>query len=450
MDIALQHVKKSFGEKEVLKDVSVVFKGGKINALLGENGAGKTTLADIISAEKGVSKVNQNPLLSLRSSVKENLFAGLKISRKEFKICAEKLKNEWCPALDLSKKVFDIPPSQRFFTSLLSCLLKNPEVLILDEPCRTLEWQDRRILYANIRKLAQSGMNVIIITHSPEEAQFYTDTITVLENGRVSAFYENSRNFNSAAHKFMKSGDKNHIELKKSAELSAAQDFLLEFKNLSCRPKFRPRLFIKDLKIEKAKVNLISGTQENGLSTLENILCGMEKSRVTGKLFWKTEKNSALTEKSMNLRFSHLNAKKVRNLFGKNKTALISSDKIFRSSNPALTVEDVLTVSLPAGFFFPETKSAAEKMIKNAKVNAKTSDKAKTLSGGMLQKLILERELSSNPKLLILCEPLQGLDFASAREMCGRIKSLSRTGKTVVVLSGTEYPESFADRIHNL
>lgn len=445
MNIELSHINKSFGSKQVLLDVSVKFEGGKINALLGENGAGKSTLANLIARESYVQKVDQNPLLVDEISVKQNILCGHRLSKKIFDKKLKILKQEWKINLNLNKKILDCTQSQKFFTSLFSALIVEPKVLILDEPTRSLEWNEKLVLFSNLRTLAQKGCNILIITHSIEEALFYTDTITVLEHGKVTAFYDESKNFDREKHNF--SSQEKTLFYQKNEFLkktSANNEILLKIENLVCKPKNRPSINIKNLEIQKAKVNLIFLPAEEGLFTLENILTGIETSSVKGKLIWKQNKKI----KSRNLRFKKLTPHFVRCFLGKNKTAVLFSDKIFHSSNPEITVEQLVCVNQKQNFFFPDTFTLAKKIINEAKINTSPKEKVKTLSGGMLQKLLFEKELSFSPQLLILSEPLQGLDYNSAIKMCQTIKSLTFSGKTVIILSSTEYPEIFADTIY--
>ena len=88
---------------------------------------------------------------------------------------------------------------------------------------------------------------------------------------------------------------------------------------------------------------------------------------------------------------------------------------------------------------------AALKMITAAGVNITPQEKCKNLSGGMLQKLLFERELYNNPKLLILCNPLQGLDAATCSRTCTRIRQAANNGAYVLVLSYGAFPSEFSD-----
>ncbi len=460
MDIELNHVYKSFGSKEVLRDVSVRFEGSKINALLGENGAGKTTLANILCTYPGVFKVNQEPLLSAGISVKQNILLGTKHSRKIIYRHAEELKNKWCPDLDLNKKVSDCSGREKFFTSLIGCLVQFPQMLILDEPGRTLDWVDRRLLYSNLRQFAKTGCNIVVITHSIEEAQLYTDTITILEDGCVKAVYDDSQDFEPAMFKFSArrgglggtppgdggvSKTAEPVETRgKAFPLPPLKNSIFSVRNLSCSPRLRPSIKNFNFDVEKGKVTLISLSAENGLFTLEDVITGMTKNTVHGKLYWRTTKKQKTKLHSRNFFWRPLTARAVRNLYGKNKTSILFSEKNMRASNPMLTVEQAVSVNMPKNT--KDTADFAKDIINKARINTGPQEKISSLSGGMLQKLILERELNLDSKFLILCEPLQGLDYTSTMETCRRIKALTFTGKTVLVLSSVEYPPIFVDK----
>ena len=128
-------------------------------------------------------------------------------------------------------------------------------------------------------------MNIIIITHSIEEARLYTDTITVLEQGKITAFYEKSMDFDSSKHNFSTS-DFNDFSLNpengNSSPLSG--DFLFKIEDLICRPKFRFPLELKELSVEKEKVTLISEGKINLVDAQLNELLLSYKSMYNDKL----------------------------------------------------------------------------------------------------------------------------------------------------------------------
>jgi ABC-type uncharacterized transport system ATPase subunit len=475
MDIALSHIAKRYSHKVVLEDLSLSFKGGQIHALLGENGAGKSTTASILSgalpadsgsiladgreisisnsrdaAAAGIYCVRQRPLLALGISSADNIMLGTEYapplrgcSRSSLLRAAERFRDEWAPDLDLRARTGHLGGDGRFYTALISALICSPKVLILDEPSALLDWEQRRSLYANIRKLASSGMNVIVITHIMQEAQLYTDTVTVLKKGGKVREYGQSSEFTiSPASPGIASGHSGPAAEKTCTAgncASCTAGCSVSYEKITVRPPERPALYDVSFTARCGEITLIGGLQESGLGTLENVMTGMEECRAKGTFF--------LTDgtQKRHMPVVRLSPSYLRFRTGMH-TAIISSDRTFRASNPHLTVGRMLSA------VYPEKSSAQYEngLIAAAHVSISRGDEASALSGGMLQRLIIARELDSNPRLIIACEPLQGLDV----EACGRITALlsdaARRGCIVIVLSSAEFPSPLCGNIYHI
>ena len=89
-------------------------------------------------------------------------------------------------------------------------------------------------------------------------------------------------------------------------------------------------------------------------------------------------------------------------------------------------------------------------MIERAGITIGTDEKASALSGGMLQQLLLRRELESDPELVIMCEPLQGLDSNAAEKMCALLSNARAAGKAVLVIAAADFPDGLCSRIYHL
>lgn len=476
MKVTVSEVSKSFNTKNVLFSVSLEFSEGKIHSLVGENGAGKSTLAQIIagnikadsgtvtlSSNERISIVNQTPILAESLTALQNITIGsenLHLSKKQIQKKIESLISVWCPKLNLRKKIYNFSGDNRFWTNLIQALLLEPKLLILDEPCRCLDLCQRQSLYTNLRQLAQRGITIIVITHSITEAKLYTDTITVLEHGKITDFIEDSSKFDRGKFKFLSASEtlelqKNDYYIPKKRDLSKAQsltefedfssfsinDLCFSVKDLTVRPKNRPSIINCSFNVKKNNITLIRGASESGLATLENVITGMEQSTYTGSFIYK-DKIKKLKNKPFTSNF-------IRNCFGKNKTALLASNKTQRSSNPELSVYQLLSVNLPVKNK-KESITLAQEILNKTNINTTLNEKINTLSGGMLQKLLLEKEISYNPDILILCEPLQGLDSKSSEIICTRIKQLKNQGKTILILSSVDFPTEYADTTYYL
>ncbi|MCQ2578403.1 MAG: ATP-binding cassette domain-containing protein [Treponema sp.] len=368
MKISLSSIKMQFSYKTVLDGVDCSFEEGQIHALIGENGQGKSTLARIIcgeikptqgtifldgepfipenvheAIEQGIFMVRQRPLLADSVSIRENLLLGMKSFNNE---TALSILKSYCPNLTLGVKVFECTGDQRFFISLTGALLKNPKILILDEPSALLTPDQTKNLYKSLEELAAKGMNIIVITHFPEELK-YAHTVTKLSGGKA---YTEKDDFASST-----PSDIN------SRENSQASVIRLVFPTLS---------------------HLVE--EENRLAK-QFPLC-----------------------------------------------SYIPSDKTFRGSHPQLTISQLLTACYKGPW--KNRRTYIENIISSAQIQILPSEKVAALSGGMLQRLILERELAKNSSTVIMAEPFQGLDTERTIFMKNRIDQLAAQGKTVYVL----------------
>ncbi len=409
MTLELSDICLRYSKKIVLDNLSLTFEGGQIHALLGENGAGKSTTANIICGEltpdkgellldgkpvtfrspkdaiqHGICYVHQRPLLADYITVKENLLLGLNKEQKERLIPQAK---KWLPYVKLNSFVKDYGADTRFFIALTSALIKSPALLILDEPSALLDDDQRTFLFENLRSLAKDGMNIIIITHNYDEAQKYCDTIDFLEDGKVIKDYK-------------------PLEHTLSVE---------ELNNQKQAARDSEDFNIMGICVQKGKITLVKGLAEDGLDELERKLLGLRALRPAQGPQWLNDK----------------------------KLGIIPTDRKFTGSNPNLTIEQMLTAALE----IPENQKPdiALQMIKNSGVNIEPFEKCSCLSGGMLQKLMLEREFYNNPDFLILCNPLQGLDIETCKKICLRIYNAAQNGAYILILSYGAFPVEYSN-----
>ena len=380
MNVKLSGIELTYSYKKVLRGVDVEFTEGKIHALLGENGAGKSSLMKILtgftrptsghifldekevvfkkpaqSLEQGIACVYQRPYLSDSLSVKENLRVGVK--RRTWK---ESLQNnpayKFIEEIPLNSKVCDLSGDKRFFVALAAGLLRNPKVLILDEPTALLNDVQSEKLFSELKILSAKGMNIIVITHKPEDLKF-CDDVTRLVEGVVA-----------------ESNDK------------------------------------AELKIENRQLEI-----DNGQLKIDNV-----------------KEYSASGE----LEVEDLNVRKcydLRKTLGK-KVAVIPTDRTYLASNPDLTITQLVCSTFTESFNPKIRKAHTEEIIRKAEINIRPEEKVFNLSGGMLQRLILERELYSKPEVIYLEEPFQGLDSVSVSRLSARLEECRKNGCRVVMV----------------
>ena len=369
--LILKDICVNYSYKTVLTGVTLDFEEGKIYSLLGENGAGKSTLAHVLCGDilptsgsiylndkklnirnpkdaikSGIVFVHQRPLLAPSISIRDNLRIG--ISHKMTKLIPE-LTKKWLPGRELSETVKNISEQEVFNTSLSGALLKSPFVLILDEP-PFLDTQ-------KIRELAQSGIIIIIITHSFKEAIEKSDEVVLLKDGSV---------------------------LEKTSAKTITEEYIKE-KLFGLTKTITTPTFIEEKDISEEEV-------------------------------------MKLRSKTFGFR-----PKVTKHLIG-----YIPSDRTFRASNPNLTVFQLCTAYRTNGKQ-KELEEYAKKLLEKADVNIRLYEKALCLSGGMLQRLILERELAENPEELYLFEPTHGLDAEATERLYSRLEGLAKNGVKIII-----------------
>lgn len=438
MNIELKNICMCFSHKTVLDGVNITFEEGKIHALVGDNGAGKSTLANILSGElkptsgsilidgeetvlknskqaiqHGISYVHQTPVLAESISIKENVFLGLdKKSRAQFNI----LSKIWLNDFEPSKLVKDVGSDTKFFIALMSALLKNPKFLILDEPTALLDEKQREYLFRNLKSLADSGLNILIITHNFDEAEKYCNSIVRLEDGKIIDFLAQKQ-----------------ANIVPGLKKNYSKNLTFHFENLTARPLNTPSLFDAEFSVSGQEIVLIKGLPEDGLLTLENLITGFYKDKCEGNL--KITKNGEeLYNNSLKSPFysTKLLRKGIKLKDGNSiRAGIIPTDRKYRASNPELTIEQIIKAELK--------EADVNKIISLADIDIQPSEKAVNLSGGMLQRLILTRELYSKPQLLILCQPLQGLDVMACEITCEKIVKAAEEGAAVIILSSSDF-----------
>ena len=438
MKLELKNICVNFSLKTVLKDVNITLEEGKIYALLGDNGAGKTTLANILSGElqpssgeiylnqkqihienpkmaiqNGICYVHQRPMVADTISIRENLMLGIKDKFSNSQL--EEICSVWLGDFKLSTLVQNLGSDSKFFVALINALLKKPSLLILDEPSALLDNLQRDFLYENLQKMAAKGTTILVITHNFLEAEKYCHKTVRLENGKIQEFLS-----------------------QKQLEISPAKkndcgSLKIQFNKITSRPQNQPAIFDLNFSVAQGDIVFIQGLPEDGLQTLENLITGYNLKFRKGSIsIFDNEIEIYNTNlKSQEYSIRHLrkglslkNGKSIN--FG-----ILPTDKKFRASDPKISIKQMLTLNRP---FINSLE-----MIKISNINITEKEKAANLSGGMLQRLLLNRELFNNPEVLILCNPMQGLDIEACELTCNKIKTAAENGAMVIILSTSDF-----------
>lgn len=469
--IKLRNISKSFGDVKANDNISLAVDKGEIRALVGENGAGKTTLMNIlyglyqpdsgdifIKGEKrrfkspldaihqGLGMVHQHFMLFSKLSVLENIIYGMEPSRAGF-IDKARAREE---VLQLSKtynlvvnpdaKVANLSVGVRQRVEILKALYREAEILIFDEPTSVLTPQEQGTFFKVLRRLAKQGKTIIFITHKLNEVMEISDNISVMRDGKITAFLETEKTNTREICRHMVGRD---VLFELDQDAVEPGQVVLEVNHLN--------MFDEDLtqvlrgvsfKVREGEIVGISGVAGNGQEELIRAITGLaEDFRITGSISMNGREitRAPVSERRKN-GLSYI--PEDRTATGLALPAKVSEnlimgyfDRPLISRGPLLNHKGIREFSRE----LVETYSIKTSSVTEAVAN---------LSGGNLQKVIVGRELHHKSKFLVAEQPTRGVDVGSI-EFIHRFLLDHRKEGNAILLVSTELNEimSLSDRI---
>ena len=446
-------------------DVSLNFQSGKIYALLGENGAGKSTLVKIlsgvISPDNGEIFLNdkilklKSPLDAKRNkigmvfqhfnlfetlSVFENLSIDTNEDNENLRSKINEILKKYNFIIDLDVPVLNLSAGQKQKVEIIRCLLRNPKVLIMDEPTSVLTEQETDELFASLKKFCDEGILIIYITHKLKEVLSLCDEVAVMRKGKVvSVSQTENEKIETLANKMV--GQK-LAKIKKKTGTSKYNDeiFIVKHLNFYSEDPFETNLINLNFSLKKGECLGIAGISGNGQNELFQILSGEIITDGTSIIFRNKE-------------ISKLNPKQRREYL----MAFSPEDRISQAAVPELKIyENVALNNFKSSNFFEKglvnqkkIKEHSKKILSNFSVNTDNVElKSQFLSGGNLQKLILGRELITAPELLICYNPTWGLDVGAINYIHETLLKINEQKKSTILIStDTEELLKLCDRI---
>ncbi|MDE3089398.1 MAG: ABC transporter ATP-binding protein [Chloroflexota bacterium] len=448
--------------------VNFELRRGEVQALLGENGAGKSTLMNILAGlyhadsgeirvrgqavtfhspadaiACGIGMVYQHFMLVPSQTVTENIILGLREPRFFLNLpAAEKhvaeLSEKFGMKVDPRAKIWQLSVGEQQRVEILKMLYRGVQVLIMDEPTAVLTPIEVREFFETVRSMAQSGQSLVFISHKLDEVLAIADRITVMRDGRVTAAGVDPKSVTKSelAHRMV--GRDIAFKLDKAVCQPGAA--VLDIKDLRANnDKGLPALRGVSLQVCAGEIVGIAGVAGNGQSELAHVITGLRTStggsvRVNG-----TElKASALT--AIETGVSH-----------------VPEDRAGMGSAPNLSVFENLIMKsyrrppLAQGLRIDTHKARdyATDLKQRFEIAAPTIDtESRLLSGGNLQRLILAREISEKPQLLVAVHPTRGLDVG-ATEAVHRLLLEQRAAGAALLLISEDLDEVLAlsDRV---
>ena len=427
---------------------------GEIHCLLGENGSGKSTLMTILSGlyhpdagqilihgtptvfrsprdaiKVGIGMVHQHFKLVESFTVAQNIVLGdrrlafiPRMDQVEGKIA--QLSQQYGLAINPQAKVWQLSVGECQRVEIVKMLYRGCEILILDEPTAVLTPQETRELFTILREMADQGKTVVVITHKLREVMEIADRVTVLRRGvKVAEYTRGSFSETELARAMVGKEIVPHIrrktidtgkEILRLDKVSAPGDGSLGLNSVS-------------LDVHAGEIFGIAGVAGNGQKELAEVISGLRPA-VHGNIYID---GKDMTGKSIRQRISA-------------GVSYVPEDRLGTGLVPGLGIVDNImlkeydTPAYSLGPFIKRKESVAKAIELVSKFNIIASSlegPVRVLSGGNLQKLLLAREFSSQPKLIIAVYPARGLDIGATNAIHRLIIEEKEKGAAILFIS---------------
>ncbi len=455
--LEMQHIMKIYSNGVVAnKDVSLDLRKGEIHALLGENGAGKSTLMKVLfgiespdsgkiilngqevtirnpqdAISKGIGMVHQHFMLVPSLTVAENIILGVEprkgafIDMKKAVDEAKGIAEKYNFDIDVTAKVEEIPIGIKQKVEILKALYRGADILILDEPTAVLTPQETAELFVQLEKLRANGHTIIFISHKLDEIKEICDRATIMRNGRSMGTHEVSQISTQDMSRLMVGRDV-VLTFEKNPEM--LRDTMMKVRDLTVHNS-QGVLKVDNLSfdLKGGEILGIAGVEGNGQSELIDTLTAINKA-YSGTI---EIKGQDIAKKSI---------KEVREL----KLAHIPEDRMVSGCAGNL---DILENMFSTHFEEPEfggkfllkrknMQKKANELIKEYLVKCNSSKQnVGMLSGGNIQKVIVAREFSGGPDIIIANQPTRGIDVGAAEFIRRRLLEFRDAGCAVILIS---------------
>jgi ABC-type uncharacterized transport system ATPase subunit len=474
--VVMHGIVKKFPGGVVANDmIEFELHAGEIHGLLGENGAGKTTLMNILygfyqpdagsidifgqpaafrspsdAIKHGIGMVHQHFKLVSDMTVVENIVLGLKspkgiltdLPSAEARISS--LAENHGLNVDPRAQIWQLAVGELQRVEILKALYRDAKILILDEPTSVLAPTEVNDFFNSLRGLKQSGISIVLITHKLDEVMDVTDRVTVLRKGRKIATQPTQAvNKEKLAH--MMVGEE--IPPIADKTRTGAGEIVLEVRQLSVYDD-RGLEAVKGVTfdVRKAEIIGIAGVSGNGQRELVQAIVGLRKPSSGSLKFAGKDITGKPPRRMIDLGLAYVPENRIED--ASIADFRLDENMILKDFDKP-PICNTLVGRIPTLLNDKEITRRGEEAVKQFSImTTGISAKARSLSGGNLQKLILARELSGQPSLIVVSQPTRGLDIA-ATEFVRSILVQQRNRGAAVLLVDEDLSEliTLSDRV---
>ncbi len=448
--LEVKGISKTFGKVKALDSVDFYLQKGVVHGLLGENGAGKSSLMNVLSGiyipEQGTIKIQNKKIERLNPELASSL--GIGMVHQEFRlienftikdnltlskanIFLENFKEAYLKYSEIfslnssyNTLVKDLSVGEKQKVEIMKLIFKNSAIMLLDEPTAVLTPQETSQLKISLETLSKEDeKTIVLITHKLKEIKDFTETIFVMKNGKMVAENLQTEEVSDKHLIELMMGEIKTISFKKD---NLKGETKLEVQNISLINNDEINV-LKDISfnIKSGEILGVAGVSGNGQVELANVICGIQQ-EFNGKVLINSNDVSGKgvkSRKKLNLSYIPENRLGVGLAPGVSVLDNSAIREYFKASyGPHLSKGKMLNYL---------NDLIKQFSIKAPDVKAEIS----TLSGGNMQKLLMGRELISNPEVIVAAQPTRGLDVSAVESIHKLIINQRDEGSAVLLIS---------------
>ncbi|WP_312044544.1 ABC transporter ATP-binding protein [Anaerotignum sp.] len=449
--IEMNGISKAFGSVKANENVNLTVYNGEIHALLGENGAGKSTLMSMLSGiytpdsgsisilgkevdfsspkdsiALGIGMIHQHFKLVEVMTAKENMVMGSKgiaLRGKQLTKEMQTICDQYGLDIRPDKKVYEMSVGEKQTLEIIKVLYRGAKILILDEPTAVLTPQEIKRLFAILRNMKEQGCAVVIITHKLNEVMEISDRITVLRRGQsIETVATKDVEVNRLIE--MMVGKKVDLELDKPH--CTQENALLKVDGLYVSTKENKHA-LEDINFDlfAGEILGIAGVAGSGQKEICETIAGLLPAE-KGRIFFEN---------------ANILGKSPRDIIRLGiRMGFIPEDRLGMGLVGSMDmVHNMILRDYPnqPGFFLhrKESTKKAERLVEQLEIlTPGVHHPIKKLSGGNIQKVLLGREIDSNPKVLITAYPARGLDIGASYKIYDLLNEQKKKGVGVLFI----------------
>jgi len=468
--VQLHSITKRFPGVVANDQVDFDLRKGEVHALLGENGAGKSTLMNVLAGlykaeagsitvhgklanfgspreaiEAGIGMVHQHFMLVPSQSVTENILLGLDEPRfrmrlSEYNKRVAEVAEQYGLHVDPDAKIWQLSVGEQQRVEILKMLYRGANVLIMDEPTAVLAPSEIDELFNTLRSMTDQGKSIVFISHKLHEVMEISDRVTVLQKGRVTSSGINTKDVTRADLARLMVG--REVVFRVEKEDVKAGEMVLDVQDLKAvNDKGIKALNGVSINVREGEIVGLAGVAGNGQNELAEALVGLREV-IEGKI---TVNEQDVTNKPVKLGIRHGMSliPADRTLVGTAPNLSVTDNVIMKNYDQKPIAKGLLVNKQEAGKYATNLKEAYDIVVPTIDTSVRL------LSGGNLQKVILAREISSEPKFMVAVQPTRGLDVGAIEGVQKLLLTQRESGAAVLLIS-EELEEllSLSDRIY--